>query len=108
MKIATFFVESLLTEYRVSLSLYDFYCTFSFCQHTSDKRQTSLLHDVTYGCQYRLFPTLVMYTVGRNLSLRAYNNPRNAGRRFVSKIGSIKSLFLRCIRTMTSFLQAMG
>ena len=49
-----------------------------------------------------------MYTVGRNLSLGAYNNPRNAGQRFVSKIGSIKSLFLRCIGTMTSFLQAMG
>ena len=93
MKIAMFFVESLLTEDRVSLSLHDFYCTFSFCQHTSDKRQASLLRDVTYGCQYRLFPTLVMYTVGRNLSSGAYNNPRNAGRRFVSKIGSIKSLF---------------
>ena len=49
-----------------------------------------------------------MYTVGRNLSLGAYNNPRNAGQRFVLKIGSIKSLFLRCIRTMTSFLQAIG
>ena len=40
------------------------YVTFLFCKYTSGKQQAFLLHDVTYGCQCRSFPSLVMYTVG--------------------------------------------